>query len=112
MKRFLLICIGALLMALSPTTAGAQTAKQLRDQGEQYWYKEDYANSYKCFKKASDMGDGLSSKAIGKMYLEGRGWRSSTSRRVLSKVRLAAMPTRATATIMAATVWRRTWRRR
>lgn len=73
MKRFLLICIGALLVALSPATAGAQTAKQLRDQGEQYWYKEDYANSYKCFKKASDMGDGLSSKAIGKMYLEGRG---------------------------------------
>lgn len=58
---------------VSSTGAVTQTAKELRDMGEQYWYQEDYTNAYKCFKKASDMGDGLSSKAIGKMYLEGIG---------------------------------------
>jgi len=75
LRKYLLTGLGAVLMALSPANmAKAQTtAREYRDLGEKYWHQEDYTNAYNYFKKASDMGDGLSSFAIGNIYRYGQG---------------------------------------
>ncbi len=61
-------------MAQMPSTvAVAQTVRELRENAQKYLNAKDYTNARKYFKMAADAGDGLSMKAIGDMYKDGKG---------------------------------------
>ena len=74
MRKILLLFLGIMIMAQIPSAVVvAQTVRELRETAQKYLKAKDYENAKKYFKMAADGGDGLSMKAIGDMYKEGKG---------------------------------------